>query len=78
MSLILLLQDLIKVQINEGSYNFNVLLLTQAITLLLNYHTFSVKSEHFNENNNFKWLYRKKKLFSRDSGDLTFSYNHLD
>lgn len=77
MSLILLLQDLIKVQINEGSYNFNVLLLTQAITLLLNYYTFSVRSEHFNENNNFKWLYRKKP-FSRDRGDLTFSYNRLD
>lgn len=39
MSLILLLQDLIKVQINERSYNFNVLLLTQAVTLLLNYYT---------------------------------------
>jgi len=39
MSLILPLQHLIKVQINERSYNINVLLLTQAITLSLNYHT---------------------------------------
>lgn len=39
MSLILALQDLIKVQINERSYNFNELLLAQAITLPLNYYT---------------------------------------
>lgn len=40
MSLILSLQDLIKVQINERSYNFNVLLLTLAIILPLNYYNF--------------------------------------